>query len=101
MQPVVPVNNPKPENARADMDPAGMFAALDRVVAHTPLATRLRTQGAAAASTLKGIDSEEPQPVRSAPVPSEPTDLAVVSGSVNESRLHLDGSANPRSRLKL
>ncbi len=63
MQPVsrdVQANDPKPGNARADIDPSGVFAALDKVIAETPLATRLRTEGAPAASALERLDSRDP-----------------------------------------
>ena len=55
----VPAGNSKPGKARAEMDSAGVFAALDKVVAETPLATRLRTEGAPAASTPERFDSME------------------------------------------
>jgi hypothetical protein len=54
----VPAHDPRPGNARADIDPADVFAALDRIVAETPLATRLRTEGGPATSTrLQRFDS--------------------------------------------
>jgi hypothetical protein len=70
-----------------------MFAAIDKVVAETPLATRRRTEGAPAASTVDRIDSDGPLPARSAPLHA-----SVASGSLNEPRLRLDGlveSAKP------
>ena len=55
----VPADDPNPRNARADLDPAGVFAALDKVVAEVPLATKLRTEGAPAASALERFDARE------------------------------------------
>jgi hypothetical protein len=55
----VPADDPNPRNARADLDPSGVFAALDKVVAEIPLATKLRTEGAPAASALERFDARQ------------------------------------------